>query len=100
MMLISLVENAVRHGIDPLAGGGRVDVAASSSPSADAIRVTVTDSGVGLSAHAGIGIGLANIRERLAALFGAAARLDLHENTPRGVVAIVTWPVATNDARA
>jgi signal transduction histidine kinase len=90
MMLISLVENAIRHGIDPLAGGGRIDIDVALLDGT--MRVTVRDTGTGLSEHTGIGIGLGNIRERLATLFGTAARLDLHENTPRGVVATIEWP--------
>ncbi len=92
MMLISLVENAVRHGIDPLAAGGRIDVVARES--GGVVRVDVRDTGAGLSEHAGFGIGLANIRERLATLYGAAGRLTMHENAPRGVVASIEWPVA------
>ena len=91
MMLISLVENAVRHGIDPLPGGGRIAVRAEAHE--ESLRVSVADTGGGLSEHAGIGIGLGNIRERLATLYGRSARLDLHENAPRGVVASIVWPV-------
>jgi sensor histidine kinase YesM len=91
MMLISLVENAVKHGIDPLASGGRIDVSAQADTTV--LRVVVADTGAGLSEHAGMGIGLSNIRERLATLHGAGARLDLHENEPRGVVAELSWPM-------
>jgi LytS/YehU family sensor histidine kinase len=92
MMLISLVENAVKHGIDPLADGGRIEVSAEATP--DRTRVVVRDTGIGLSGHTGLGIGLANIRERLATLHGADACLDLAENVPRGVVAAIEWPTA------
>ena len=90
MMLISLVENAVKHGIDPLPAGGRIDVAATAT--ASGTRVTVADTGAGLSEHVGIGIGLGNIRERLATLYGQSAPLQLHENTPRGLIASIEWP--------
>jgi signal transduction histidine kinase len=90
MMLISLVENAVKHGIDPLAAGGRIDITATSIDGVN--RVVVADTGAGLSEHTGIGIGLGNIRERLATLYGSTARLDLHENEPSGVVAAIEWP--------
>jgi len=90
MMLISLVENAVMHGIDPLAAGGRIDVVASAD--GPVTRIAVADTGIGLSEHAGIGIGLGNIRERLTTLFGNAARLELRENEPAGVVATIEWP--------
>jgi LytS/YehU family sensor histidine kinase len=90
MMLISLVENAIKHGIDPLASGGRIDVSAAVDGAC--VRVVVADTGAGLSEHAGMGIGLENIRERLATLYGDDAKLDLHENQPSGLVATLTWP--------
>ena len=90
MMLISLVENAVKHGIDPLPEGGRIVVTAAATT--HGTRVGVADTGRGLSEFRGMGIGLGNIRERLATLHGPAARLDLHENVPQGVVATIEWP--------
>ncbi len=92
MMLISLVENAVKHGIDPLPEGGRIRVTAIGTPIG--MRVSVIDTGAGLSEHMGIGIGLGNIRERLATLHGHAARLDLTENAPHGVSASIEVPAA------
>jgi signal transduction histidine kinase len=91
MMLISLVENAVKHGIDPSAAGGRIVVSASETDGT--LRVAVADTGVGLSEHAGIGLGLENIRERLLTLYGSTAKLDLEENVPRGVVASIRLPL-------
>ena len=93
MMLISLVENAIRHGIDPQPTGGAIVVSAEALPRS--LRVTVADTGRGLSELEGLGIGLSNIRERLATLYGPAARLDLHENQPHGVVATIAWPDTT-----
>ena len=92
MLLISLVENAVKHGIDPQPCGGRIDIRAVRF--GDRNRVSVADTGAGLAEHVGIGIGLGNIRERLATLHGREARLELHENAPRGVVATLEWPDA------
>ena len=92
MMLISLVENAVKHGIDPLPEGGHIRVTAAQVPMG--MRVSVIDTGAGLSEHMGIGIGLGNIRERLATLYGNAARLDLTENQPRGVCEAIELPAA------
>ncbi|MEP7157165.1 MAG: histidine kinase [Betaproteobacteria bacterium] len=86
MMLMTLVENSIKHGIDPLQQGGEIHVRATRDD-AGMIDVSVADSGQGLSHSAGMGIGLQNIRERLMALYGKTAKLILEENPPQGVVA-------------
>ena len=85
MMLLTLVENAIKHGIDPMQQGGEIQVRAVVNDGM--LDVSVADSGQGLSPTAGVGIGFRNIRERLQALFGKTAKLVLEENTPRGLVA-------------
>jgi sensor histidine kinase YesM len=90
MMLISLVENAIKHGVDPCCESGRVVIRAEES--GGRLRVSVADTGEGISPAKGGGVGLANIRERLKALYGASARLVLEENAPRGVVASIEVP--------
>ncbi len=90
MMLTSLVENAIKHGLNPLPGGGMVRVSAESSQ--EALRVIVADSGRGFSASRGTGVGLANIRGRLAALYGPAARFTLGPNVPHGIRAMIEIP--------
>src|SRR5436190_6840241 len=92
MMLATLVENAIKHGIGPLAEGGAIRVTAESAPGM--LLLTVADSGRGFRGESGSGVGLANVRARLAALYGERAALSLRSNTPRGVVATVTIPVA------
>ena len=90
-MFITLTENAIKHGIEPSARGGRVDV--SVARDGDALALCVADTGVGLAATPGAsGIGLANIRERLALLYGDAATLELAENEPRGFSARILLP--------
>jgi sensor histidine kinase YesM len=96
MMLMTLVENAIKHGIDPLQEGGAIQVEATTE--ASNIVVRVSDTGMGITENAGIGVGLVNIRERLAALFGRDATLDLSENTPRGVVATLRVPKTNGGA--
>ena len=86
MMLLTLVENAIKHGIDPLQQGGEIRVWAEMAGDG-ALDVCVADTGQGLSHSNGMGIGLRNIRERLTALYRKNAKLLLEENTPRGVVA-------------
>jgi sensor histidine kinase YesM len=92
MMLISLVENAIKHGVDPCCECGSITIRAEEA--AGRLRVSVADTGEGIRAKAGGGLGLANIRERLKALYGGSARLVLEENAPRGVVASIEVPAA------
>jgi signal transduction histidine kinase len=93
MMLLTLVENAVKHGIDRAARGGHVAVRARSVDGS--LEARVSDDGVGFAAGtaAGTGTGLANLQSRLAAEFGAAAELALEGNEAGGVTATVRLPL-------
>jgi hypothetical protein len=90
MMLQSLVENAIKHGLEPKAEGGRLDVAAEIVHGD--LHVTVADTGLGFSpggaSTSGTGVGLTNIRERLKLLYGDRASLIIEANradgTPEG----------------
>jgi signal transduction histidine kinase len=84
MALLTLVENAIRHGIDPSCDPGRVEVGAR-RVDRDTVQLWVADTGVGLSEHAGQGTGLANLDARLAAFFGEGTRVELSEQAPHGV---------------
>jgi LytS/YehU family sensor histidine kinase len=90
MLLQPLVENAVRHGIEPKIGGGVIDIRADSS--AATLRIEVSDSGVGLIGDEVGGTGLANVRERLATLFGDASKLVLENKAGGGVSALMELP--------
>ena len=94
MMLLTLVENALKHGLQPLLEGGSIRIAATSDPTT--LRVHVADTGRGLGTSLGAGTGLANIRARLRSMYGAAAQLTLRVNEPRGVVAMIELPLATS----
>ena len=97
LMLISLVENAVKHGIEPKIGPVRVDVHARRIGSGKdlSLEVSVSDDGVGFgNAVSGDGIGLANIQERLRSQFGAAAGLTLKALPEGGVAAILRLPLS------
>jgi signal transduction histidine kinase len=89
MALLTLVENAVRHGIDPGEQGGRIDVRARRD--GERVLVEVTDTGAGMHPNAAPGTGLANLRERLAAFYGGEATLELSEHAPHGVRAAIAW---------
>ena len=87
MMLISLVENAIKHGVDPCCECGTITIHAAEADGS--LKVSVTDTGEGILPKKGGGVGLTNIRERLKALYGASAKLVLEENAPHGVVASI-----------
>jgi hypothetical protein len=91
MTLLTLVENAVRHGIDPAEEGGRIVIDVRVTEGRCWIRVA--DSGAGLLASGrGLGTGLAALRERLALVFGESAELRIRAREPRGVVAELGFP--------
>jgi hypothetical protein len=98
MMLPSLVENAIKHGLEPLREGGRIDVVATRVVGAggERVRLQVKDTGKGLSntpIQGSSGVGLANLRERMAGLYGDNARFSIESNEPRGVIATIEIPV-------
>lgn len=92
MMLLTLVENALKHGLAPLPEGGRIRIAARQE--GGTMRLSVADTGCGIVPGRGAGTGLVNIRARLRALHGAKASLSLAMNTPRGVVACISLPIS------
>jgi LytS/YehU family sensor histidine kinase len=92
--LLTLVENAVRHGIDPSEEGGRIDVDIERRGERCVVRVTDTGAGLHQSAS-GLGTGLTTLRERLQLIFGDAAHLRLTPHTPRGAVVEIDMPVRT-----
>jgi signal transduction histidine kinase len=89
-MLISLVENAVKHGLERASRPGTIAISAEARDGG--LRVTVRDDGIGLTGHGGQGFGLANIHERLALLYGARASLTVSAAEPCGVEAVLTVP--------
>jgi sensor histidine kinase YesM len=93
LLLQPLVENAIHHGIEPAIGGGSIEVEARRTH--DALELTVRDTGVGFNAEAPQGVGLANVRARLANLYGDRGKLEFYTNTPQGVIAQLTVPVTT-----
>lgn len=86
MMLQTLIENSIKHGLEPKVAGGTIVVR--SRVEGATLHVDVCDDGVGFNLHAGNGVGLANIRERLALLYGQDAELVIE--TPAGGGACVS----------
>ncbi len=91
LLLITLVENAIKHGIEPKRGSGRIVIAARRSD--DELQVTVADDGVGLTPGPSSGVGLANVREQLKARFGERARLQVGAREGGGTQARIHVPL-------
>ncbi len=104
MLLQPLVENAITHGLEPAVAGGRVDLGA--RVERGRLVLEVVDTGVGIATHrappaptpagdgrAAGGVGLANVRERLQALHGAAATLTLADRPGGGTIARIELPL-------
>jgi hypothetical protein len=97
MTLLTLVENAVRHGIDPSELGGSIRIEVRLQAGRCTLRVT--DTGVGLQPMSrGLGTGLAALRERLQLAFGGDAQLSLSEIAPHGVRAELSFPASKAQA--
>jgi signal transduction histidine kinase len=100
LILQPLVENAIKHGIAPLARGGALTVTA--DVTGDRLRLRVIDTGAGFDAARGhtTGVGLANLRKRLAVQYDAAASVTVESATGRGTIVTVELPVDRADAVA
>jgi len=99
MMIQTLVENSIKHGLEPKAEGGHLSVKAEIRHGK--LAVTVSDTGLGFEAAAqgsthGTGVGLANIRERLALLYGSKASLTIANNPVGGTIVTITVPYTTH----
>ena len=95
LMLISLAENAIKHGVEPKVGPVQVQVRARRE-SDGRLAVTVSDNGAGFDANSsasGGGLGLSNIRERLLQMHGSSAELTLRARAEGGVSATLTVPL-------
>ena len=91
MVLLTLAENAIKHGIEPSLRGGSIQISASKIE--DTVVVLVQDSGIGLSDKPSTGIGLQNVRDRLRLLYGARAELAISEVETGGVLAELRMPI-------
>jgi len=92
MLLQPLVENAIKHGLEPKIEGGEVSVLARAEDGT--LRITVSDTGLGWGeGQGGTGVGLANVRERLAALYDERGVLQMAPNTPCGLQVTISLPL-------
>jgi sensor histidine kinase YesM len=90
MMLQILIENSIKHGLEPKIEGGRIDVSAQLIDGV--MQVSVRDNGVGFNMHSDDGVGLANIRERLRLLYGNRAELVIEQPLDGGALASIRVP--------
>ena len=97
MMLQGLVENAIKHGLEPKAEGGALTVRALVVHGRLAVSVADSGLGFGRAATAGTGVGLANLRERLALLYGPRGTLAITENPGGGTVVTINVPYRSLD---
>jgi sensor histidine kinase YesM len=96
MMLQTLIENAIKHGLEPKIEGGHIRVSATVVHAT--LQVDVRDNGAGFGPHAGDGVGLANIRERLRLLYGSAAELVIETPPSGGALTSIRIPYAMMEA--
>jgi sensor histidine kinase YesM len=95
LLIQPLVENAIKHGLEPKIEGGRIEI--NGCRENDLIRLEVADTGVGIDINKNAkGTGLANVRERLQLLYGDGGRLVIRENAPSGVRAVIEMPYEKN----
>ena len=91
-LLLPLVENAIKHGIEPAPDGGEIRV--TGSLEGPVVKLEVADTGLGFRQASGSGTGLNNLKERLAEWYGGSASLSLAVNQPSGVVVTLCLPVS------
>jgi len=93
MILQPLVENAIKHGLEPKIQGGKITIRARKND--DMLILEISDTGMGIKEKSAAGVGTGNIQKRLAALFGDRATLSFEDMTPEGLKIIVEIPSET-----
>lgn len=92
MLIQPLVENAIKHGLEPKIKGGEILI--HGEEDGKVLRLAIADTGVGMYKGGAMGLGLSNLNERLKSLYGDKGRLILEENRPSGLKAIIEVPNA------
>ncbi len=93
MLLQPLIENAIKHGLEPKLEGGSITLVAARN--GDNVRISIVDTGLGFSNKPSNGIGLKNVRERIEKLYGTRGSVLIEENPPSGTKVLVTIPYST-----
>lgn len=91
MLLQPLIENAIKHGLEPKVEGGEIVIKATEENKL--LKIKVANTGIGFSDFNKPGVGIVNVRERLALLYGEKGRLIIEENKPQGVRVTVEVPI-------
>lgn len=94
LLLQPLVENCIKHGLEPKIEGGHITVTARRDGAGLVLEVADTGVGLGAGSSGGAGFGMAQVRERLAAVYGPAATLDVGANADAGVRVVIRIPVS------
>jgi two-component system LytT family sensor kinase len=99
ILLQPLIENSIKHGLEPRIQGGTVTLR--SRLQGNRVMIEVADDGVGIVAkpasalrRTGAGIGMKNVRERLEVLYGTQARFTVVSNPGRGTLVSIEIPVS------
>ena len=90
MLLQPLIENAIKHGLEPKVDGGSITLKAERA--GEQLRICIIDTGLGFASKPSNGIGLKNVRERIAKLYGNAGSVLIEENQPNGTRVVLTVP--------
>ncbi len=90
MLIQPIVENAIKHGIEPKIDGGEISIHAEKNDGL--LRWEIADTGLGISEKTDLGIGLSNTIERIESLYGDEGQLLMEENTPSGLRVIIEVP--------
>jgi sensor histidine kinase YesM len=90
MLIQPLVENAIKHGLEPRVDGGKIRI--SGTEKNGMLRLELADTGDGFQQERDAGTGLSSIRERLQSMYEDSGRLILEENQPHGLKAIIEVP--------
>ncbi len=90
MLIQPLIENAIKHGLEPKIEGGEILLSAIQED--DAVKIVIADTGLGFQDSTSNGIGLKNVRERLDKLYGGRAVLSIEDNVPTGTKIVISIP--------
>ncbi len=95
MLIQPLVENAIKHGLEPAIKGGAINIRIRTNE--NYVRIEVADTGPGFHKNSKLGVGLSNVKERIDILYSGAGRFVLDENQPSGLKAIIEIPYDQNN---